>query len=152
MAKTLKLQNISSFIAQFFQMKDHFFFNNIRNIDENILSESNSRISETLLFGISSFNDTKNTSILNTTIDYILSTKRFDVPLTNFRFFLKHLCIENTFFKFYNLFVNSFTKFFTILYCWFKRIEFAVPCQLGFSSNYHYFRVSVSTVFILFVH
>ena len=60
------------------------FFNNFRSIDENVLSGSDSRISETLLFGISSFNDTKNTAILNTTIDYILSTKRFDVPLTNF--------------------------------------------------------------------
>ena len=59
-------------------------FNNIRSIDENVLSGSDSRISETLLFGISSFNDTKNTSILNSTIDYILSAKRFDVPLTNF--------------------------------------------------------------------
>ena len=60
------------------------FFNNFRSIDENVLSGSDSRISETLLFGISSFNDTKNTSILNTTVYYILSTKRFDVPLTNF--------------------------------------------------------------------
>ena len=60
------------------------FFNNIRRIDENVLSDSDPKISDTLLFGISSFNDTKNTSILNTTIDYILSTKRFDVPLTNF--------------------------------------------------------------------
>ena len=60
------------------------FFNNIRRIDENILSDSDPKISDTLLFGNSSFNDTKNTSILNTTIDYILSTKKFDVPLTNF--------------------------------------------------------------------
>ena len=59
------------------------FLNNIRGIDENILSGSDSRISETLLFGISSFNDAKDTSILNTRIDYILSTKRFDVSLTN---------------------------------------------------------------------
>ena len=29
-------------------------------------------------------NDTKNKSILNTTIDYNLSTKSFNVPLTNF--------------------------------------------------------------------
>ena len=36
-----------------------------------------------LLRGISSFNDTKNTSVLNTTVDYILSTKQFDAPLTN---------------------------------------------------------------------
>ena len=67
-----------------FSDKKSTFFNNIQSIKENFLSGSDSRISETLLFGISSFNDTKNTSILNTTIDYILSTKRFDVPLTNF--------------------------------------------------------------------
>ena len=60
------------------------FFNNIRSIDENVLSGSDPKISDTLLFGISSFNDTKDTSILNTTIDYILSTQRFNVPLTNF--------------------------------------------------------------------
>ena len=59
-------------------------FNNIRSIDENVLSGTDPRISEALLFGISSFNDTKNTSILNTSIDYILSSKRFDVPLTSF--------------------------------------------------------------------
>ena len=88
-----------------------FFFNNIRSIDEVIVGGSDPRISETLLFGISSFNDAKNASILNTTIDYILSTKKFDVLLTNFRFVLKHLCIENMSFKFYNLIVNSFTKF-----------------------------------------
>ena len=60
------------------------FLNNLRSIDENVLSGSDTRISETLLFGISSFNNKKYISILNTTIDYILSTKRFDVPLTNF--------------------------------------------------------------------
>ena len=84
------------------------FFNNFRSIDENVLSGSDSRISETLLFGISSFNDTKNTSILNTTIHYILSTKRFNAPLTTFKI---SLCIENVFFKFYSFIVNSFTKF-----------------------------------------
>ena len=59
------------------------FLSDIRSIDENILSGSDSRITETLLFGIYSFNDTKNISLLNTTIDYVLSTKRFDVPLSN---------------------------------------------------------------------
>ena len=78
---------------------------------ENVFSGSDPKISETLLFGISSFNDTKNTSILNTAVDYILSTKRFDVPPTNFWFVSKHLCTENVSFKFYNLIVNSFTKF-----------------------------------------
>ena len=35
------------------------FLNKSQSIDENVLSGSDSRISETLLFGISSFNDTK---------------------------------------------------------------------------------------------
>ena len=58
-------------------------WNNLQNIDENILDRSYSRLSEILLFGDSSFNDAKNTSILNATIQYIHDTKRFDVPLTN---------------------------------------------------------------------
>ena len=51
--------------------------NNIRNIDNNILNLNDSRFS----FGNSSFNKTKNTSVLNTTIEYIVSSKRFEVPL-----------------------------------------------------------------------
>ena len=58
-------------------------WNNVQNIDENILHRNYSRLSEILLFGDSSFNDAKNTSILNATIQNIYDTKRFDVPLTN---------------------------------------------------------------------
>ena len=35
------------------------FFDNIRSINENVLSGTDPRISEMVLFGISSFNDTK---------------------------------------------------------------------------------------------
>ena len=49
--------------------------------------------------------------LLNTTIDYFLSSKRFDVPLTNFWFVLQHLRIENMSFKFYYLNAKSFTTF-----------------------------------------
>ena len=56
---------------------------NLQNVEENILDRNYSRLSEILLFGDSSFNDAKNTSILNSTIQYIFDTKRFDVPLTN---------------------------------------------------------------------
>ena len=55
--------------------------NNIRNIDSNILNLNNWRFSEVLLFGNSSFNNTKNTSSLNTTIEYIVSYKTFEVLL-----------------------------------------------------------------------
>ena len=44
-------------------------------------------------------------------IDYILSTKRSDVPLNQLLICFKHFCIENMAFKFYNLIVSLFTKF-----------------------------------------
>ena len=56
---------------------------NLQKVEEYILDRNNSRLSEILLFGDSSFNNAKNTSILNSTIQYIFDTKRFDVPLTN---------------------------------------------------------------------
>ena len=149
MAKTSKLPFITSFIAQFFQMKDQFFSTIFEASHENVLSGSDSGISEMLLFGISSFNDTKNTSILNTTIDYILSTKRFDVRLTNFWFDVKHLCIENMSLIAFNC--RIVYEVFTVLYYWFRDTTFNLPCQLGFSSNYHYFHVSIYRLFLSFM-
>ena len=49
------------------------------NIEENILDRNFSRISETLLYDDSSFSNTRNTTILNSTNQYIFDTKRFDV-------------------------------------------------------------------------
>ena len=47
----------------------------------NILSKDDSNISKVLLYGDHSFNDEKNTSILTASVEYIISTKRFDAPL-----------------------------------------------------------------------
>ena len=55
-------------------------FNKLQSIDENILSKDDFNISKVLLFGGDSFNDVKNTSVLTASIEYILSTKCFDVP------------------------------------------------------------------------
>ena len=54
---------------------------NLQSIGENIDDKNDSQISELLLFGVSSNNDASNTLILNATIQYIFTTKRFDVPL-----------------------------------------------------------------------
>ena len=54
----------------------------LQSIGENIHDKSDSQITELLLFGVSSNNDASNTYILNATIQCILATKRFDVPLT----------------------------------------------------------------------
>ena len=56
-------------------------FDNVENIGENIHDKNDFHISEMLLFGAFSNNDASNTCILNATIQYILASKRFDVPL-----------------------------------------------------------------------
>ena len=55
--------------------------NTIRNIDMSILQLSDSKFTSVLLFGDTSFGNNKNTFILDATIDYIISTRRFDVGL-----------------------------------------------------------------------
>ena len=57
--------------------------NTIRNIDMSILQLTDSKFSTVLLFGDTSFDNNKNTFILDATIDYIISTGRFDVPLSS---------------------------------------------------------------------
>ena len=51
-------------------------------VEENIIDGNYFRLSEILLFDDSSFNNAKNISVLNATIQYIFDTKKFDVPLT----------------------------------------------------------------------
>ena len=55
-----------------------FSFDKLQSIDANILGKDGSNISKWLLYGDHSFNDEKNTSILTASIEYIISTKRFD--------------------------------------------------------------------------
>ena len=57
--------------------------NNPQNFEENVLGRNYHQLSGTLLVGDSSFNDAKNTSILNAAVPYIFDTKTFDVPLIN---------------------------------------------------------------------
>ena len=57
--------------------------NTIKNIDMSILQQSDSKFISVLLFGGASFDNNKNIFILDDTIDYIISTGRFDEPLFN---------------------------------------------------------------------
>ena len=57
--------------------------NTIKNIEKSILQQNDSKFTSVLLFGDTSFDNNKNTFILDATIDYIISTGRFDVPLFN---------------------------------------------------------------------
>ena len=55
----------------------------MKNIDMSILPESDSKFTSVLVFGDTSFDNKKNIFILEATIDYIISTGRFDEPLFN---------------------------------------------------------------------
>ena len=59
----------------------HTLLSTIKNIDNNLLHFCEPVLIRTLLFGSNSFDTDANTNIINATIEYILSTKRFDQPL-----------------------------------------------------------------------
>ena len=51
-----------------------------RNIDRNILNKNDLKVTETLLYGDSSLNDTNNALIMNATMEFLFASKRFDMP------------------------------------------------------------------------
>ena len=55
--------------------------NKICDIDSSLIDQNENSLCYTLLFGKEIMNDNEKSHILNTTIDYILSTERFNVPL-----------------------------------------------------------------------
>ena len=57
------------------------FFSILSSLDCNLLDNTDSTLTQTLFFGNASFKSNKNLKILIATMDYILSTKRFDEPL-----------------------------------------------------------------------
>ena len=61
-------------------LRDHKFKRSFQDL-LNPICNCGTDVEAVLLFGNSSFSNTKNASILNTTIKYIASSKRFEVPL-----------------------------------------------------------------------
>ena len=55
--------------------------NKIKGINCSILEFSDAVVTIILLFGDNTLSDSSNTLILNSTIDYIISTKRVDDPI-----------------------------------------------------------------------
>ena len=61
-----------------FDVERNTFLNNIRQIASSILNLNHSQITHVLLYGDSSLKNETNTEILNSTMNYIVSTKRFE--------------------------------------------------------------------------
>ena len=53
------------------------FLNIIRNTDKNILDKSDLKVTETLLYGDSSSDNTNNTLIMNAIMELLITSKRF---------------------------------------------------------------------------
>ena len=68
-------------ILEIFHAERSTFLNNINEIDSTIFNKSDSVVTRILLYGNESFKDEVNLLILNATIDFVLSTNRFDEPL-----------------------------------------------------------------------
>ena len=50
-------------------------------MDRNILDKNDLKNTETLLYGDSSSDDTNNTPIMNATMEILIASRKFDVPL-----------------------------------------------------------------------
>ena len=64
-----------------FYFQRQTLFDRITTIDENILTENEESIINTLLYGKINSENSINKAILNASIEYILSTERFNEPL-----------------------------------------------------------------------
>ena len=66
-----------------FHIPRQTLLNNIRNINEQILSHGEDQLIQTFLYGNPNFNLTVNRLILNATTEYLISTEQFKCPLFN---------------------------------------------------------------------
>ena len=64
-----------------FLKESQVLMNKIRDTDSSLIDQNEDSLCYTLVFGKENMNDSENTHILNATIEYILSTERFNVPL-----------------------------------------------------------------------
>ena len=77
------IESTNRFLLQcsLFLTERQIFMNKIRDIDSSLIDQNENSLCYTLLFGKENMNDSEKTHILNATIEYILSTERFNVPL-----------------------------------------------------------------------
>ena len=79
----LSIEPTSHFLLHcpIFHDKRHTFRSTLNNINSKILESNDFHLTQTLLFGSTSFDSEINTLVPNASINYILSTERFEEPL-----------------------------------------------------------------------
>ena len=77
------IESTNHFLLQYplYLSKRQILTEKIRDVEISILDQNENYLYYTLLFGNNKLSDFKNVSILSATVEYILSTARFNVPL-----------------------------------------------------------------------
>ena len=84
--KTIHLHETSW--TENYKLERRTFLSTIRSLGSKLLDCTNYDLTQTLLFGNTSHCSCKNLKIINASIDYILSSKRFDEPLCQINSFI----------------------------------------------------------------
>ena len=80
--KDIESRNHFLLQCSLFLNKRQFFIKKFRDIDISLIDQNENSLCYMLLFGKENMNDSENTHILKAKIEYILSTERFNVPLS----------------------------------------------------------------------
>ena len=70
-----------SLITLLYSLSNSLFLANIRSIKSSILDQNHNNIVKTLLYGLDSLCETEYTSILNATMEFLISSNRFEKEL-----------------------------------------------------------------------
>ena len=65
----------------YYENERHIFLAGIHSIKSSILDQNDNNIVKTLLYGLDSLSETQNTSILNATMEFLISSNRFEKQL-----------------------------------------------------------------------
>ena len=79
----IKPETTSHFLLRYhlFQVERTALLNDIKEIDERIISDNTSILDQILLYGNENYNHDTNKNILLSTIKFCIDSKRFDMPL-----------------------------------------------------------------------
>ena len=119
---------------------------NIRSLGCKLLDCIDYNLTQTLLFGSPSQTSSNNFKIINTSIDYILSSKRFEEPL----FYINYLISKSEFRKQFYFFID-YDCFIYFIYLFIYFSYFILPVTLEFLCFWRSCNFVFVCVFLVYV-
>ena len=76
----LEVETTNYFILHcpYYENERHIFLASIRSIKSSTLDQNDNNIVKTLLYGLNRLSETENTNILNPTMEFLISSNRFE--------------------------------------------------------------------------